>query len=793
MRECPNGCLQEPFHLADIGLFAVQEFLTENLKLAVLLSQLMEIPDSFYHSFCIALDHQFSDFRGIDAALCLHPDHSVRHKPHGRIQFRKFPSSLAGKGVCFCFDNVIFPQLCVEDIAKWSAHAGFQAAADPDLPHLGGFQNGREKIFAVFHIASPLSVYPGLLMSIREKGTFSGENAYIVSQKGVVRMCGIAGAVGMELRQEDTRRMLATMARRGPDGSGVYQAKDCTLLHSRLAIIDPEGGAQPMILSREDEEFCMVYNGELYNTSELRQELEALGHRFLGHSDTEVLLHAYAAFGEECLEKLNGIYAFAVWEKKRGRLFLARDRIGVKPLFYARKGSGLIFASEIKTVLASGEIAPALDREGAAQLLLMGPGRIPGSGVFHGMYELEPGCCGFWEQGRIRLRRYWKLMDREHTLDFEATSEEVRALVLDAIRRQMVSDMPIGTFLSGGLDSSIITAVCAEEMQRRGSRLMTFSVDYQDNERFFTPGKFQPNADGDYIRLMRQMLNTDHSATVLSHEALAATLEEATIARDLPGMADVDFSLLCFCKQIRSRVKVALSGECADEIFGGYPWYRDPEIRALEGFPWAQNTKQRASLLSEPLCRLDSESFVMDACRTTCRESDILPGTPPEEVRLKEMVNLNFRWFMQTLLDRKDRMSMYHSLEVRVPFCDHRIAEYLYGVPWKYKDWQGREKGLLRHAARGLLPEEVLFRKKSPYPKTFHPAYEKLMEGRLQQLLQDRGSPLLYLLNPASLKVFLEMDTQWPWYGQLMRRPQTIAYLLQLDFWLRHYEVSLLF
>ena len=607
-------------------------------------------------------------------------------------------------------------------------------------------------------------------------------------------MCGIAGAVGVRLRPEAEKRMLATMERRGPDGGGTYRGEACCLLHRRLAIIDPEGGAQPMVLCREDEEFCIVYNGELYNTRELRQELERLGHRFLGHSDTEVLLHAYSAFGEMCLEKLNGIYAFAVWEKKRRRLFLARDRIGVKPLFYARKGNGFIFASEIKTIFASGEVNPALDPEGAAQLLLLGPGRLPGSGIFHGIKELEPGCCGFWEEGMFRIRRYWKLKDREHTQDFASTSREVRALVTDAIQRQMVSDVPIGTFLSGGLDSSIITAVCAEAERQRGRQLMTFSVDYQDNERFFTPGKFQPNADGSYIRLMQETLNTDHSTTVLSPEELVSALEAATVARDLPGMADVDFSLLCFCEQIGKRVKVALSGECADEIFGGYPWYRDPEIRAMEGFPWAQNTLQRASLLCENLlCRLDAESFVMDAYTDTCRESDILPGTPPEEARMKEMVNLNFRWFMQTLLDRKDRMSMYHSLEVRVPFCDHRIAEYLYGVPWAYKDWQGREKGLLRHAAEGLLPDAVLWRKKSPYPKTFHPAYEQLVEARLRQVLAESQSPLLYILNPVSVSAFLEKNAEWPWYGQLMRRPQTMAYLLQLDFWLRYYGVELLF
>jgi len=609
-----------------------------------------------------------------------------------------------------------------------------------------------------------------------------------------MHVCGIAGAIGVALEDRAVGRMLRTMERRGPDGNGCYRSEGCTLLHSRLAIIDLEGGAQPMVFSAGDKEYCIVYNGELYNTPELRRELTSLGHYFMGHSDTEVLLHLYAEFGEKCVEKLNGIYAFAVWERRSGTLFLARDRIGVKPLFFGEVGGGFLFASEIKTLLASGMILPQLDPAGAAQLLLLGPGRLPGSGVFRGIRELEPGCCALWEKGSLYVTRYWKLKDREHGLDPETTAEEVRWLVVDAIRRQMVSDVPIGTFLSGGLDSSIITAVCAGAMEERGERLRTFSVDYQDNDRYFIPGKFQPNSDGAFIRLMQEKYGTDHAWTVLSPEDLAAGLEDATVARDLPGMSDVDISLLLFCGDIRKKVKVALSGECADEIFGGYPWYRDPEVRALEGFPWAQNTRQRAALMSDDLrCHLDPEDFVMDAYRDTCAQADILPGASDEERRTKEMVNLNFRWFMQTLLDRKDRMSMYHSLEVRVPFCDHRIAEYLYGVPGSIKDRNGREKGLLRHAVRDLLPEEILTRKKSPYPKTFHPRYAMLMEERLRALLEQGTSPLLHLVDPDALKRLLTEEQPWPWYGQLMGRPQTLAYFLQLDVWFRIYDPALVF
>lgn len=610
--------------------------------------------------------------------------------------------------------------------------------------------------------------------------------------KDVTHMCAISGIIGTKADANIIQACLATMHRRGPDGSGVYQDEDVTLLHGRLAIIDPPGGKQPMTFSWAGEQYTIIYNGELYNTEELRRSLQSKGHVFLGHSDTEVLLHAYGEFGEECVNRLNGIFAFAVWEQRRKRLFLARDRIGVKPLFYKIHNGGLLFASEIKTILTYPGVKACLDETGAAQLILFGPGRLPGSGVLQDIQEVEPGCCGFYEDGKLTLRRYWKLRDREHRDSFEETVECVRYLVQDAVLRQMVSDVPIGTLLSGGLDSSIITAVCAREMGERGERLKTFSVDYQNNDRYFQANKFQPNSDNAYIQIMIDTLNTDHRRTILNPEDLYDALEDATIARDLPGMADVDFSLLAFCREIRQDVKVALSGECADEIFGGYPWYRDPEVRAKEGFPWAQNTAQRCRLLS-PAVKLDGESFVMDAYNKTCRESDVLPGTSDIDRRMKEMVNLNFAYFMQTLLDRKDRMSMYCSLEVRVPFCDYRIAEYLYGVPWEFKDYQGKEKGLLRQAVAGLLPKEILERKKSPYPKTFDPRYEQLMETRLAGLLEDSRAPIWHLLSREEVKKMLAVPTQWPWYGQLMRRPQTMAYFCQIDFWLRHNKVEFSF
>lgn len=605
-------------------------------------------------------------------------------------------------------------------------------------------------------------------------------------------MCGIAGAVGLKLDDQTADQMLKTMVRRGPDGNGIYRKEDCTLLHSRLAIIDPEGGQQPMVVEWAGERYIIVYNGELYNTEEIRKILTASGHTFTTHSDTEVVLHAYCHWGEKCLQNLNGIFAFAVWEEKRKRLFLARDRMGVKPLFYMHHKGGILFASEMKTILAYPSVRAELDRDGIYQLLLLGPGRISGSGVFYNMEEMEPGWCGWFTNGTLRRECYWSLRDREHTESFQETVEHVRYLVYDAIRRQMVSDVPIGTFLSGGLDSSLISSVCSRELRKKGETLTTFSVDYRNNDRYFVPGKFQPNSDPAFIHAMEEYLKTEHHWTVLEPEDLTGALEDATIARDLPGMADVDFSLLAFCREIRSHVKVALSGECADEIFGGYPWYRDPEVRALDGFPWAQNTKQRIRFLSEDFRNEKAgEEFVRQQYQACIHGSDILPENSPQERRMKEMVNLNYKWFMQTLLDRKDRMSMYSGLEVRVPFCDYRIAQYLYSVPWEFKDYRSTEKGLLRYAVQDLLPEQVLWRKKSPYPKTYDPHYMELVSDRLRKLLKSGDAPIFQIVSRDALEELLTAEYVWPWYGQLMKTPQTIAYMLQINFWLQHYQVSI--
>lgn len=608
-------------------------------------------------------------------------------------------------------------------------------------------------------------------------------------------MCGIAGAISFA---EDMRgdmkvyeKMQKALLRRGPDQRGIVLTKEAALIHTRLAVIDISGGRQPMTFTADGKSFTIVYNGELYNTAELRRELEK-DFGFDTHSDTEVVLKSYVKWGEGCVDRFNGIFAFVIYDEWRKKAFIARDRIGVKPLFFCNKGSKLIFASEIPALLEHPEIPHEIDEKGAAELLLMAPGRTPGCGVIRGIEEVKPGWCGSYTEKGLELREYWRLRACELNESFGQTVEHVRELVLDSIRRQLVSDVPVCTFLSGGLDSSLISSVAAAEMKKNGKILSTFSVDYLDNDKYFQKSHFQPNSDNEYIRKMTEYLGTDHHRFVVDTPELVDALDEAVEARGLPGMADVDASLLLLCREIKSHGTVALSGECADEIFGGYPWFRDKDIRMTDGFPWAQSTAYRKRFIcDEYASRINAEDYIYSAYRRTADSAEKLPDDSSLEGRMREMTQLNFSWFMQTLLDRKDRMSMFSGLEVRVPFCDYRIAEYLYNVKWEYKDWQGREKGLLREAMKEWLPEDVLWRKKSPYPKTHNPAFLEAVTKRLRERLAEGGSILTELVKRDELEKLLRHEEHIQWYGQLMNLPQTIAFFIQLDKWLRLYNISL--
>ena len=608
-------------------------------------------------------------------------------------------------------------------------------------------------------------------------------------------MCGIGGFVDYE---RDARRggpilhgMKRTLTPRGPDAEGTYFDEDAALVHRRLIVIDPEGGKQPM--HSPNRNTIIIYNGELYNTLELRTELMSRGHEFVGHSDTEVLLHAYLEWKTDAFSRLNGIFAFAIWEKRERRLTLCRDRLGVKPLFFAPIRNGLTFGSTIDTVLCHPEIEPALDEDGLRTLLLLGPARPPESGVFRQIKSLLPGHFAVLTPENFTDHVYWQLEAHEHEDDLPTTIERTHELICDAARRQLVSDVPLACFLSGGLDSSILSMLAAKDYAAHGETLHTWSVDYRDNDKYFTKSIFQPNSDDSYIDQMVDFLGTHHHRVVLEPEALCAALLPATDARALPGMADVDSSLLLFCAAVkRGGTTVCLSGECADELFGGYPWYHREEILFEDTFPWSRSVGLRLGLLTPDAVR-NGEEFVRQHYRDTCNRAPKLSSDDKKAARMREMFVLNLDWFMATLLDRKDRMSMYSGLEVRVPFCDHRIVEYAYNMPWDFKSLEGREKGIVRRAFADELPKEIVYRKKSPYPKTFHPVYTRLCADYVCRIFEDNTSVAASLFDRNAVQKLMQRPESLaePWFGQLMRTPQIFAYIIQLDRWFRHYHVKI--
>lgn len=616
-------------------------------------------------------------------------------------------------------------------------------------------------------------------------------------------MCGITGWLnwdgGLDSRQSrrTLSKMIETLELRGPDDSGAYIKSQVAFGHRRLSVVDPANGAQPMVRKCGQYEYVITYNGELYNTAELRSELEGKGYQFTTNCDTEVLLVAYIEYGTSCVNKLNGIFAFGIWDEAKERLFLARDRIGVKPLFYAERENQFVFGSEIKTLLANPLIEPKVDMEGLAEVFMVGPARTPGNGIFRGVEELKPGHSLIFTRSGKRTIRYWSLFSKEHEDDFDTTVKKIRELLIDTAKRQLVADVKVCTFLSGGLDSSALTALAAQYYKDKNlGQLSTYSVDYIDNEKYFKASAFQPNSDAPWVDRMVNACQTDHHKILVDNIELAKSLKKATIARDFPGMADVDTSLYLFSREIKKGATVALSGECADEVFGGYPWFYREDMIQADAFPWSPRPAMRLDWLSDAVkSSLDLVEYAQSRYQDAVDEVPKLAGETKIEARMREIFYLSLTRWMPTLLDRKDRMSMAFGLEVRVPYCDHRIVEYAWNIPWNMKNYQNREKGMLREALTGILPYDVLWRKKSPYPKTHHPEYLNIVRNWALDILKDNSSPLVQLINVEKINEIAKSDlaaSNIPWFGQLMGGAQLFAYLIQVDTWLKQYKVEII-
>ena len=609
-------------------------------------------------------------------------------------------------------------------------------------------------------------------------------------------MCGIVGFVNYKKelpnKQNIINTMTQTLSNRGPDEEGLYLNNNVALGHKRLIVIDPQGGKQPMIQRFSQGEYVIIYNGQIYNTKELRENLIENGFTFYGHSDTEVLLKSYIHYGKDVVNYLNGIFAFAIWNTKTQELFMARDHFGVKPLFYTEFDGALIFASELKAIFKYPNFEKVIDAQGISELFGIGPSHTPGFTIYKNVYEIKPAHFAVYNKSGLHIEQYWKLESKRHLEDFDETCNHLDFLLKDAISRQLVSDMPICTFLSGGLDSSIITKFTSDYLQKEDmAPLDTYSVDYVDNDKNFVKSDFQPNSDNYYIDLMNENSYSKHHTVMLDTPELASSLKEAMCARDMPGMADVDSSLYLFCKEVKKEKTVSLMGECADEIFGGYPWFFREDSLNSGTFPWSIAKSERTQLLNPSISSKVNLNDYIDFRYNQCLSNvEILDTDSFDTAEKRKISYLTITWFMQTLLERADRMSMANGFEVRVPFCDYRLAQYMYNVPWEMKAYKGREKGLLRHIMKGVLPDEIVNRKKSPYPKTFNPTYLATVKGMLTEIMKDSSRPINSLLNRDFILDILNTDGKAftrPWFGQLMTGPQLMAYLCQVDMWLDEY------
>ena len=611
-------------------------------------------------------------------------------------------------------------------------------------------------------------------------------------------MCGIVGWSNLKNNIRDYSdimdEMIDTLKLRGPDSAGLKTYNHALMGHRRLIIVDPTGGMQPMTKIINNKEYTICYNGELYNTEEVRSDLISKGYKFESYSDTEVLLTSYIEYGQKCADYLNGIFAFGIWDEYNQELFLCRDQLGIKPLFYSYIDGNLIFASEIKALLKHPYIDSIVDRDGLIELISLGPARTLNGAIFKDIKEIPPAHYLLFNKRGINLNEYWKLETMEHEDDIDTTKKKVRDMLVEIIENQLVSDVPVCTFLSGGLDSSVISSVAFDKFKKDGLGVLnTFSIDYKDNEKYFKKNLYEPNSDPEYVKRMVEFLGSNHHNIVLNNIDLAHALDDATKAADLPGMADVDSSLYLFAKEVRKYATVALSGECADEVFGGYPWFTR-EYDSIEIFPWANSIEYRKNILKPSLKDLPIEEYVKQTCRDSINKIDKLPKESHDDSIIRELTYLNIKYQMLTLINRKDRMTMSNSLEGRVPYADKRLVQYAFNFPKDIKLLHGREKGLLREAVRGIVPDEIIDRKKSPYPKTHNPEYTREVSNMLKKILEDRSSPIHQIIDYDFVSNIVDTggkSFKEPWYGQLMTGPQVIAYLIQLNNWMKFYNVKL--
>ncbi|QBD77469.1 asparagine synthase (glutamine-hydrolyzing) [Ktedonosporobacter rubrisoli] len=605
-------------------------------------------------------------------------------------------------------------------------------------------------------------------------------------------MCGITGMIDWERDLTQQRplleRMLRTLQARGPDAEGCWLSARAALAHRRLVVIDPQGGAQPMVLKQDGNVYVITYNGELYNFKELRSELESRGHTFLSRSDTEVLLHAYVEWREDCLHRLNGMFAFALWDENKQLLLMARDHLGIKPLFYAERAGTFLFGSELKALLAHPLVHPEIDAEGLAEIFVRPVMHTPGCGVYRNVSELRPGHYAIVDPTGIHIKPYWLLHSFPHSNDVQTSAEYIRSILEDTMQHQLIADVPVVSMLSGGLDSSGLVALAANILRQDGKKLHTYSIDFVESARDFQPDIVRPGYDQFWVERVSASVGTTHHTIAVDTPELLDNLFVQLHAHDLPGMGQLETSLYLLSKAMKQDATVAISGEAADEIFGGYFWFHQQAVMRAATFPWMVEMPLNKILSPEVLENISIDDYVSRRYREALTEIPRLAGEDAYAAKKREISYLHLTRYLPSLLERKDRMSMATGFEVRVPYCEYRLVEYVFNVPWEMKTIGRIEKGILRRALADALPNDVLYRKKSAYPLTRNPSYMHGVQQRMLDLLNTPEAPLLRLINSKLISQIVELQSPHQYSGGIA---SVLEYLIQINAWLTKYHVSL--
>lgn len=612
-------------------------------------------------------------------------------------------------------------------------------------------------------------------------------------------MCGICGYINSneKIKSDNIiKRMSSSISKNDIDHINIYINNNVALGHTRLNVVDLLTNNGPITYEYNNEKYSITYSGKLYNAEEIKKELISFGFSFRTNSDAEIVLASYIAFSENCLEKLNGIYSFAIHSQNTNSLFLARDRLGIKPLFYTISNNTFIFASEIKAILKHPLVKASISEQEIMEIIGLGPAHNPGNTYFKNIYELKPGHFATYSDINFNTYCYWDLKTESFEDDIYTTISKTKYLVTDSLKKQLNSDVPVCAMLSGGLDSSVLTTLAKQE----NSKLSTFSIDFTGNDSAFESNSYQPTQDSEFVKIMSDYLETNHKTIYFKNEDLFHLLKDSMIARDMPGMADIDASMYAFCKAISENgFKVAISGECSDEIFGGYPWYYREKLINYDSFPWALSNDIRDNLIKKDICKnYNINDYIKESYDNTINKV-VLNSSNELENKFRKTNYLTIKWFMNTLIERTDRASAATGLEVRVPFADYRIFEYIYNAPAKYKlglihNNEPVEKYLLRKAFENELPKDVVYRKKSPFPKTYGKDYLALVENEIKSIINDKNSPILRIINKDYLNKILESNGNIlteNWFGQLMTYPQTLAYLIQVNMWLKEYNINI--